>query len=260
MQIKANDKIDTFQDLIRILKSHPEWLEELRQLILTTELLELPKKFEQFLVNEFRPLKKKVDTLEQDVAVLKQDVAVLKQDVAVLKQDVAVLKQDVAVLKQDVAVLKQDVAVLKQDVKILKNDVGILKGDMFEMKLKDKAPSRFGSIIRRCKVLNSEKYVEILDDALDENKINLAEREDALDVDLVATGVLTKDPTKKVLLIAEASVKADKKDVERAYKRAQIFKKASDIETLAVVVCKEKTQGAIKKAQELGVILVNVLR
>ena len=225
MQIKANDKIDTFQDLIRILKSHPEWLEELRQLILTTELLELPKKFEQFLVNEFRPLKKKVDTLEQDVAVLKQDVAVLKQD-----------------------------------VKILKNDVGILKGDMFEMKLKDKAPSRFGSIIRRCKVLNSEKYVEILDDALDENKINLAEREDALDVDLVATGVLTKDPTKKVLLIAEASVKADKKDVERAYKRAQIFKKASDIETLAVVVCKEKTQGAIKKAQELGVILVNVLR
>jgi hypothetical protein len=218
MQVKANDKIDTFQDLVRILKSHPEWLEELRQLILTTELLDLPKKFEQFLVNEFRPLKKKVDTLEQDVAGL------------------------------------------KQDVKILKDDVGILKGDMFEMKLKDKAPSRFGSIIRRCKVLNPEKYVEILDDALDENKINFAEREDALDVDIVATGVLTKDPTKKVLLIAEASVKADKKDVERAYKRAQIFKKASDIETLAVVVCKEKTQGAIKKAQELGVILVDVLR
>jgi hypothetical protein len=47
---------------------------------------------------------------------------------------------------------------------------------------------------------------------------------------------------KKVLLIAEASVKADKKDVERAYRRAQIFKKASDIETLAVLVYKEKTQ------------------
>ncbi|GAB5047124.1 hypothetical protein [Thermodesulfovibrio sp. TK110] len=246
MQVKANDRIETFHDLVRVLKTHPEWLEELRQLILTTELIELPKKFEEFIENEFKPLKKKVDKLEEDVAVLKQDVAVLKQDVAVLKQDVAVLKQDVAVLKQD--------------VKILKDDVGMLKGDMFEMKLKDKAPSRFGYIIRRCKVLSAEKYVEILDDALDENKITFDEREDALDVDLVATGVLTKDPSKKVLLVAEASVKADKRDVERAYRRAQIFKKATDTETLAVVVCKEKTQGAIKKAKELDVILINVLR
>ncbi|WP_353683622.1 hypothetical protein V4D30_07005 [Thermodesulfovibrio sp. 3907-1M] len=246
MQVKANDRIETFHDLVRVLKTHPEWLEELRQLILTTELIELPKKFEEFIENEFKPLKKKVDKLEEDVAVLKQDVAVLKQDVAVLKQDVAVLKQDVAVLKQD--------------VKILKDDVGMLKGDMFEMKLKDKAPSRFGFIIRRCKVLSAEKYVEILDDALDENKITFEEREDALDVDLVATGVLTKDPTKKVFLVAEASVKADKRDIERAYRRAQIFKKATDTETLAVVVCKEKTQGAIKKAQELDVILINVLR
>jgi len=53
---------------------------------------------------------------------------------------------------------------------------------------------------------------------------------------------LQKILKKKVLLIAEASVKADKKDVERAYRRAQIFKKASDIETLAVLVYKEKKQ------------------
>ncbi|MGC8795394.1 hypothetical protein, partial [Thermodesulfovibrio sp.] len=149
---------------------------------------------------------------------------------------------------------------LKQDVKVLKDDVGMLKGDMFEMKLKDKAPSLFGHIIRRCKVLSAEKYAEILDDALDENKITFEERQDALDVDLVATGVLTEDPAKKVFLIAEASVKADKRDVERAYRRAQIFKKATDTDTVAVVVCKEKTQGAIKKAQELDVILINVLR
>ncbi|MGC8938021.1 MAG: hypothetical protein ACP5KH_03400 [Thermodesulfovibrio sp.] len=225
MQVKANDRIETFHDLVRVLKTHPEWLEELRQLILTTELIELPKKFEEFIENEFKPLKKKVDKLEEDVAVLKQDVAVLKQD-----------------------------------VKVLKDDVGMLKGDMFEMKLKDKAPSLFGHIIRRCKVLSAEKYAEILDDALDENKITFEERQDALDVDLVATGVLTEDPAKKVFLIAEASVKADKRDVERAYRRAQIFKKATDTDTVAVVVCKEKTQGAIKKAQELDVILINVLR
>lgn len=48
MQVKANDRIETFQDLVKVLKTHPEWLEELRQLILTTELLELPKNLRNF--------------------------------------------------------------------------------------------------------------------------------------------------------------------------------------------------------------------
>ena len=41
-------KISNFADLIQALKENPEWLEELRRMILTQELLELPKKFENF--------------------------------------------------------------------------------------------------------------------------------------------------------------------------------------------------------------------
>jgi len=41
----------TFADTIRALKEHPEWLEELRKIILTTELIELPRKFEELLEN-----------------------------------------------------------------------------------------------------------------------------------------------------------------------------------------------------------------
>jgi len=67
----------TFADIIRALKEHPEWLEELRKIILTTELIELPRKFEKLLGN-VKKLDKKVDRIEQDVAVLKQDVAYLK--------------------------------------------------------------------------------------------------------------------------------------------------------------------------------------
>jgi len=81
----------TFADIIRALREHPEWLEELRKIILTTELIELPKKFEEMLVR-MEKLEKKVDKIEKDVEILKQDVAILKQDVAVLKQDVAYLK------------------------------------------------------------------------------------------------------------------------------------------------------------------------
>lgn len=69
--------VRTFADILRALKEHPEWLEELRKIILTTELLELPRKFDELI--------KRVDKIERDVEVLKQDMAVLKQDVAYLK-------------------------------------------------------------------------------------------------------------------------------------------------------------------------------
>lgn len=46
--MKHSDAINSFQDLVRVLKNHPEYLEELRRLILTEELINLPKKFDSF--------------------------------------------------------------------------------------------------------------------------------------------------------------------------------------------------------------------
>jgi cell division protein FtsB len=242
-------KIETFDDILRALRERPEWLEELRRLILTGELIALPQKFENFVQMEFRPLKEKVDKIEVDTEVLKQDVAVLKQDVAVLKQDVAVLKQDVAVLKQDVAVLKQDVAVLKQDV-------AELKGDNFERKVRERAPSYFGRLVRRCKVISFEGLAEILEDAFEKGLINEKERDEALNVDVVASGFLKTEKEKKVVIVGEVSIKADRVDVERAYERADIIGRALGLSTIAVVIGKESTEGGIERAKELGVLFV----
>jgi hypothetical protein len=41
-------KISNFADLMQALEENPEWLEELRRMILTEELLELPRRFEEF--------------------------------------------------------------------------------------------------------------------------------------------------------------------------------------------------------------------
>jgi len=83
---KEMDKyvVRTFADILRALREHPEWLEELRKVILTSELLELPKKVDELLT--------RVGRLEEDVAILKQDVAILKQDVGYLKGEVGRLK------------------------------------------------------------------------------------------------------------------------------------------------------------------------
>ncbi|MEM3423122.1 MAG: hypothetical protein QXE51_00985 [Nitrososphaeria archaeon] len=231
--MSSNYKIETFEDLLKALKERPDWLEELRRIILTEELISLPQKFEKFRKEEFQPLKEKVDKIEQDVAILKQDVAILKQDVALLKQDVALLKQDVALLKQDVA---------------------DLKGDNFERKVRERAPSYFGKLIRKCRLISSQELADILDDAMDNEIISESERDDALNADVVVTGFLKHDK-KKVVLVTEVSIKIDKTDVEKAFARAEVIGKAMNFPAIPVVIGKEFTEGAKTRAEELKVIL-----
>jgi predicted nuclease with TOPRIM domain len=74
-------RISSFADLMRALRENPEWLEELRRMVLTEELLELPKKFEEFrhrVEERFDVLEKQVDEirkrLDKDVCSLKGKV------------------------------------------------------------------------------------------------------------------------------------------------------------------------------------------
>jgi cell division protein FtsB len=277
-------KIETFEDLLKALKEKPEWLEELRRIILTEELIALPQRFHTFVEHEFKPLKQKVDKIEQDVAVLKEDVAILKKDVAILKEDVAVLKEDVAVLKKDVAVLKEDVAVLKKDVavlkkdvavlkedvavlkqdvailkheiKVLKDDVANLKGDNFERKVREKAPAYFGRLIKRCRTMSLEDLADYLEEAVEKGIITEEEKNSALNIDVVVTGFLKTDKDKRVVLAGEVSVKVDRIDVERAYERASVIGKALGLPAIAVVIGEEETEGALTRADELGVVLI----
>nr|HPK45282.1 hypothetical protein [Spirochaetota bacterium] len=217
------------------LRDHPDWLDELRKLILTEELINLPKKFDEFvkqyqnfIENEFKPLKQTVQKQGEDIAVLKEDVAVLKEDVAVLKQDVGVLK----------------------------SDVGDLKGDSFERKVRERAPSYFGKIIRKCKLISHIELANILDDALDTGIIGDDERDDALLCDIVVTGALRSDKERKVLIVAEVSVVVDKQDVERAASRTKVIEKCMGLPGIPVVIGKEHTEGALKRADELQVIVI----
>ena len=289
-------KITTFEDILDALKQRPEWRESMRQIILTEELLKLPaevkgfsNKFDDFVKDEFHPLKgefnslkekvnnvekdvtvlkedvtvlkEDVTVLKEDVAVLKEDVAVLKEDVAVLKEDVTVLKEDVAVLKEDVAVLKEDVAILKKDVELLKEDVKVLKDDMaslkgsdFERTVRERAPAYLGKLIRRCRVIPLEELAMKLEEGVDKELISEDDKSDALLVDLVVRGMLKNG--KEVLLALEVSIKVEEYDVTRASRRAKVIAKAMNHETIGVAFGKEIGKDAIEEAEKLGVLLL----
>jgi len=239
--------IVTFADILRALKSHPEWLEELRKIILTTELLELPKKFDELL--------KRVEKIESDVEILKQDVAILKQDVAILKQDVVVLKQDVAVLKQDVAILKQDVEILKKDVAYLKGEFGRFKGKDFERTIREKYYAYFGKLLRKTKLIQFEEILPILDDAEEKGLITEEQRDSLLRLDIIVKGQI-KSTQKPVVLAVEVSYSLYKDDIERAIERAEILAQLLKEEVIPTVVSAETQEDAEKLADEKGVLLI----
>jgi hypothetical protein len=78
-------KITNFADLMQALRENPEWLEELRRTVLTQELLELPKRFEEFrrrVEERFDVLEKRVEEVEKNVDAIKKK---LDKDVCSLK-------------------------------------------------------------------------------------------------------------------------------------------------------------------------------
>ncbi len=212
LELQKTYQIRNFYDLLQALREHPEWLEELRTLILTADLIELPKKFDRFIKERFEPLEEKV---------------------AKIQEDVEVVKQTTARTEKRVEVLEKDVAWLKKEVKSLKVDVASLKGDNLERKVREKAPAYFGRFFRKIKVIDIQQWAEKLDDAEDQGLITPEEREKALNLDIL---LRAKKEGRDLLLAVEVSYTVEEKDAVRALERANTFYKLYQIETIPVVV------------------------
>ena len=116
--------IHTMEDLLRVLDENPDWVEALNTRLLSRELIELPKKFTQF-VAEMHSF---VAEMHNFVAEIHSFVEATNRRLDALETKVEVIQEDVSTLKKDVSTLKKDVSTLKTQVKSIQNDVGILKG------------------------------------------------------------------------------------------------------------------------------------
>ncbi len=191
----------------------------MRKIILTTELIELPRKFEELLGN-VKKLDKKVDRIEQDVAVLKQDVAVLKQDVAYLK-----------------------------------GEFGRFKGREFERTIREKYYAYFGKLLRKSKLINFEQILPLLESAEDKNLITEEQKLSVLQLDLLISGEL-KPTKKRVFLAVEVSYSLHEEDIERSVERANILAHLLKKEVIPVLVSVEVKREIEKKIEDKGALLI----
>ena len=227
-------KIETVEDLIKIIEEHPEWRQQLRKALYPE--LDVPKAFQ-----ELAEAQKSMMAAIERLTINQEG----------LMKDVATLKSDVAILKSDVATLKSDVATLKSDVGILKSDVAILKGSNHELFYERKAASVFGRYIRRGRDMTNE-VADALDEATNSGVIAENEFRQVLAADLLWGGRLRRLAV-DVILVLEASWRAEVNDVERAKQRADILARIG-FQAIPVVGGKEWAETAVSRAQELHVV------
>jgi hypothetical protein len=172
-----------FHDLVRVVEEHPEWRTELRRLVLTDSLLALPEQVTE--------LRLETDRRFQELAAAQQRT-------------------------------EEQVAQLVYVTQTLVTDVGTLKGDMLELRYRNRAASYLGRIARRMRTLSADELAELLDDAVDQGQLSIAEKDEIMLADPVVRGRRRDDDT-AVYLLVEVSWSIGPYDVERAVKRAALL-------------------------------------
>lgn len=209
--------------LIDALRSDEALRDELRSVLLTQELLELPERFAAF--------------------------------VAEVRSFVAATEARFERIEADIAVLKTDVAVLKTDVAGLKTDVARLKGSDLEQQARVKGAAYLGTAgFRRARLVTTEDLAELCEDALDAGRITPEDLRDVLAADVVFSA---RWDGEAVHVVGEVAGRVHVDDVERAERRAGTLSKVTGVRGMPMVLGASVDDPAGVLAGQRGVAVVS---
>jgi cell division protein FtsB len=218
-----------FQDLVRLLREHPGWREELRALLLTHELLTLP-----VLVRELAEGQERLtETVAQLTVRLDQLTARMDQ------------------LTETVAQLAEEQRWLTGGQQRFEVQMAEMRGWFLEERYRTHGPAYFGRFLRQVQPVHMGSLADALRERLAEGE--LAE---VLLTDLILTGRLPSPAGPLAIWsVVEVSTTVDRRDVERAQRRAGLLRQAR-YPAVAVAGSREATAGARQAASETWAALL----
>jgi len=265
----------TVEDIVRALREHPEWLEEVRRLILTEELLQLPVQFAQLSAlvqqlatqvqrlveqgerheREIRALRKEFQEHRQEFLQHREEFLQHREEFLQHREEFLQLRAEVEQLRKEFYEHRQEFEAFRQETNLrlyrLERDVAELKGSDRERYYRERASAIFGRFLRRVRLVDFSELYEELD-----NREPLSDEEllEISQLDAVVEGRRKRDAT-PVLLAIEASWSLYPDDVERAFTRARIIAKRG-FTVYPVVAGKYADEGVIEAANQAGVLVV----
>jgi hypothetical protein len=205
-------RIDTIEDLVRVLDDHPDWREAVRTRLLSRELLDLPSEFSAF-VAETRAFVAETKAFRKEMTIF---VAETK---ALMETFVAEMTAFVAEMKAFKAEMYDFVAATNRQFKSMRDDLSVLKG----AHARNAAERNLGLIarsmgLRRRRVLDGEQLFDLAGEAgadMGDGAI-----ESYLQADLVFEAEDDRGATVYVAL--EVSYTANGRDTARAMRNAEL--------------------------------------
>lgn len=207
--------IETFEDLVQIIETHPEWR---------------------------RQLKRALFDIDIEAALTRLEKAVAELVETQRKQSTEIIKLVEAQRRQS------------DDMQGLKRDVSILKGKAYEQEYRLKASGIFGRFLRRGHD-HTDEIAEQLHAAVVAGQISEIEQTQVLAADLLWGGKSYLDAT-NIVVVLEASWRAEINDVECAHRRAEILRRIG-FNAVPVVAGTEWDGQALTQAQALGVAIAS---
>lgn len=236
--------VHTIDDLIQILREHPEWRGRLRDAILTEEEKQAP--------DRLRRVEEALDRLTQSHERAIERLERLEQSHQQALQRLERLEQSHQELLQEVRELKKAVERLTSWLEKLDTEVGKWRGYTLELRFHQRASAILGYYVKRPRVVDLGLFVE---DLIDSGvAMTDTERKEVLQIDEL---VSAKHPrTGEPMHIAvEVSWMIFPGDVERISRRAAILTKYG-IQTFPAVAGEGITPDAKDLAQREQVLVI----
>ena len=228
--------VDDYHDLVRLVQQHPEWKSELRQLLLSDELLELPGLVSKLTVSHERAEERLTKTNKRFTRT---------------EEQLSEVEERLTRLESTVQKLAEQVAKLAEVQRTMVNDIGALKGRMLEQTYRVKAGAYFGPLLRRMRLVEPHTLEDTLED-----RLTAGEFRDVLRLDLLASGEPRRhSDAAEIWLAVEVSSVIDQHDVDRTERRAILLRKAGYC-AVPVVAGENATQGAEVDCEDQNVLML----
>ena len=136
--------INDIEDLVRILRERPEWLNAVRELVLSEELLRLPEtvaqlsqtvqEFAQETREQLKALNERMDRFESTQAEMKAEQAEMKAEQVEMKAELAEMKAVQVEMKAEQAEMKAEQVEMKAELAEMKAVQVEMRAEQVEMK------------------------------------------------------------------------------------------------------------------------------
>ncbi len=262
--------IKEFEDLLNLLRERPDYLEKLRMLILTKELLELPVKFEEFRreVNQrFDEVDRRFEESDRKFEAFRNEVNQRFDEVdrrfeesdrkfEEFKKEVNQRFDEVdrrfEKLEKGQEEMKERQERMEEILKRHEISIQELKGWQLEHKVRTNICAYLGRYIRKCRIKDKSEIADELDEYVERNIISESERDEVLLLDILVIGI-SKRTNEEIYIAVEVSYKIGDYDVERAIKRMEILKRIYKKEVIAVIIGKEISDKTEMKLKNLNI-------